>query len=70
MSPIDGLDPVDDFTHTADSDEVIVMLTLQFKPGSADKVLAEMVPSVHLSGLNPGTMSFSSSRCRTVTTST
>ena len=25
------LDPVDDFTHTADSDEVIVMVTLQFK---------------------------------------
>ena len=26
------LDTVDDFTHTADSDEVIVMVTLQFKP--------------------------------------
>ena len=43
------LDPVDDFTHTADSDEVIVMVTLQFKPVRQIEVLAEMVPSLEIS---------------------
>ena len=42
----------------ADTEEVIVMLTLQFKPGSAETVLARMVPSIHLTRAEPGCREF------------
>lgn len=44
--------------QTAGSDEVTVMLTLQFKPGSAEKVLARMVPSIRLTRAEPGNNEF------------
>ena len=40
------------------SDEVIVMLTLQFKPDSAETVVARMVPSIHLTRAEPGNNEF------------
>ncbi|MEJ7658483.1 MAG: antibiotic biosynthesis monooxygenase family protein [Hymenobacter sp.] len=42
----------------ADLDEVIVLLTLQFKPGSAAKVLERMVPSVRITRTEPGNNDF------------
>lgn len=44
--------------QAASSDEVTVMLTLQFKPGSAEKVLERMVPSIHLTRAEPGNNEF------------
>ena len=44
--------------QTVGSDEVIVMLTLQFKPGSTEKVLARMVPSIQLTRAEPGNNEF------------
>ena len=40
------------------SDEVIVMLNLHFKPGSAEKVLETMVPSIRLTRMEPGNNEF------------
>ena len=44
--------------QTAGSDEVIVMLTLQFKPGSTETVLKRMGPSIHLTRAEPGNQEF------------
>jgi quinol monooxygenase YgiN len=48
---------MDQIAQTA-SDEVIIMLTLQFKSGSAEKVLEKMVPSVRLTRDEPGNNEF------------
>jgi hypothetical protein len=40
------------------SDEVIVMLNLHFKPGSAEKVLEKMVPGIRLTRMEPGNNGF------------
>lgn len=45
-------------TNAADSVEVLVLLTLQFKPGSGEKVLARMIPSVRLTRAEPGNKDF------------
>lgn len=42
----------------AGPEEVLVMLTLQFKPGSAEKVLERMVPSIRLTRAEPGNNEF------------
>lgn len=55
---IDRSNPVDDILEAAASDEVVVMVTLQFMPGCADKVPAEMVPSVLLTWAEPGNTQF------------
>lgn len=44
--------------QAAGADEVVVMLTLQFKPGSAEKVLERMIPSVRLTRAEPGNKEF------------
>ncbi len=44
--------------NAAGPDEVIVMLTLQFKPGSAPVVLEKMVPSIRLTRAEPGNYDF------------
>ena len=49
---------MDQLAQAAGSDEVIVMLTLQFKPGSAEKVLERMVPSIRLTRAEPGNQEF------------
>ena len=45
-------------SEAAEADEVIVTLTLQFKPGSAEKVLKRMVPSIRLTRAEPGNNEF------------
>ncbi|RQH07573.1 putative quinol monooxygenase [Paraburkholderia dinghuensis] len=45
-------------TQTTASGEVIVMLNLQFKPGSAGKVLETMVPGIRLTRMEPGNNEF------------
>lgn len=45
-------------SQAAEADEVIVTLTLQFKPGSAETVLERMVPSVRLTRDEPGNNEF------------
>jgi quinol monooxygenase YgiN len=44
--------------QTAVSGEVIVMLNLHFKPGSAEKVLKKMVPSIRRTRMEPGNNEF------------
>jgi len=44
--------------QTTSSGEVIVMLNLHFKPGSAEKVLEKMVPSIRLTRMEPGNNEF------------
>jgi quinol monooxygenase YgiN len=43
---------------TAESSEVVVMLTLQFKAGSSEEVLRRMVPSIRLTRAEPGNNEF------------
>jgi quinol monooxygenase YgiN len=45
-------------THNTASGEVIVMLNLRFKPGSAGKVLEKMVPGIRLTRLEMGNIEF------------
>lgn len=45
-------------SEPARGDEVIVTLTLQFKPGSAERVLEAMVPRVRLTRDEPGNIEF------------
>lgn len=40
------------------SNEIIVMLTLQFKAGSGDTVLERMLPSIRLTRMEPGNNDF------------
>jgi quinol monooxygenase YgiN len=45
-------------TPAADDAEVIVILTLQFKPGTTEKVLARLVPNIALTRAEPGNKEF------------
>ena len=50
--------------QTTASGEVIVMLDLHFKPGSVEKVLEKMVPSIRLTRMEPGNNEFQMSAGR------
>lgn len=47
-----------DHSHQAADEEVIVLLTLQFKPGTAEKVLASVVPSIRPTRAEAGNNDF------------
>jgi quinol monooxygenase YgiN len=52
------MDQMNQLATAADSQEVIVLLTLHFKPGAAEKVLEHMIPSVVLTRAEAGNREF------------
>ncbi|RIV26935.1 hypothetical protein DYU11_01035 [Fibrisoma montanum] len=49
---------MDPIVQITDSEEVIVLLTLQFRPGTAEKVLASVVPSIRPTRAEAGNNAF------------